>query len=115
MWGNVASLYAEYLSERTTDQILETEHGFATYRYLEDDKTVYILDIFVKPECRNAKLASKMADAVVSLAKERGCNKLLGSVVPQAKHATRSVQVLIGYGMTLEGASNNFVIFKKDI
>lgn len=109
------SMYADYLKERTKDLIVETASGFATYRYLDDDKTVYIVDIFVIPEDRKSKAASLMADGIVKVAKERGCTKLIGSVVPSTNNSTTSMKVLLGYGMVLDSAANDFIIFKKEI
>jgi GNAT superfamily N-acetyltransferase len=108
------SLYAKYLSERSNDLIIESHDSFASYRYV-DDKNVYIVDIFVDPESRRAGEASRLADAICKEAKDRGCIYLLGSVVPSAKNSTKSMRVLLGYGMSLHSASNDFVIFRKDL
>lgn len=108
------SMYAEYIKERTDDHILETETGFATYRFL-GDATCYIIDIYVKPEFRKQSVASDIADTIMGIAKSSGYKKLIGSVVPSAKGSTTSLRVLLGYGMTLESCSNDFILFKKDI
>ena len=107
------SLYAEYLKEKTSDQILETSRGFATYRYLEN--SVYIVELYVIPSFRKTKEASMMADAIVKEAKEKGCTQLLGSVVPTAKNSTISLMVLLAYGMSLKSSSNDFILFTKEI
>lgn len=111
----MASLYAQYVAERTWDSILEYEHGYATYRYTDTDKTVYIIDIYVEPEFRKQGLAAKMADEIVKFAQIRGCKKLIGSVVPSVKNSTASVKVLLAYGMSLDSSTENFILFKKDI
>lgn len=108
------SFYADYLRERTTDDIYECEDGFATYRFMPD-QTVYIIDLYVRPQSRKLGAASNIADTIVKLAKTRGCNKLIGSVVPSTKGSTTSLKVLLGYGMHLESSGNDFIIFKKDI
>lgn len=108
------SMHAEYLRERTHDQILETEEGFATYRYI-DEKTVYIIDLYVRPDFRKTNKASLMADSIVLEAKEKGCTKLLGSVVPSTKNSTISLKVLLGYGMSLQSSTNDFIVFQKEI
>jgi ribosomal protein S18 acetylase RimI-like enzyme len=108
------SLYAEYLKERTSDFIIEDEFGFATYRFV-DEKTVYIVDIYVKPEHRYDGIASSLADDIVRIAKQRGCTTLMGTVQPSAKNSTASIKVLMAYGMTLASSGNDFVIFKKEI
>lgn len=108
------SHYASYLKEKTNDQILETEHGFATYRYTSE-KTVYIVDLYVAPDFRKSGTASALADIIVEEARKKGCTELIGSVVPSTKNSTDSVRVLLAYGMTLLSSMNDFVIFRKDI
>lgn len=108
------SLYAQYISERLGDHVLEVENGFATYRYISD-KSVYIVDIYVKPSCRKSGLAAEMADEIVRMAKVRGCAELLGSVVPSTANSTTSMKVLLGYGMSLQNSSNDFIVFRKEI
>lgn len=109
------SLYAKYLRERTDDQILETNEGFVTYKYINEGKAVYIMDIFVLPHLRKEGLAARLADLVVLEAKEKGAVELLGSVVPSTKNSTTSVQVLIAYGMSLHSSTNDFIVFRKEI
>lgn len=108
------SLYADYLRERTTDLILEDPKGFATYRYI-DDKTVYIVDIYVVPEARKQGFASELANLIAEEAKAKGCTSMLGSVVPSAKGSTTSLKVLLGYGMRLDRSGDNYIFFRKDL
>jgi hypothetical protein len=108
------SLYAEYLKEKTSDKIIEVDKGFITYRFI-DEKTVYIVDLFIRPEFRRDNIASQMADCVVAEAKQKGCIKLIGSVIPSNKNSTISLKVLLGYGMSLESSTNDFIVFKKEI
>lgn len=108
------SLYAEYLKERTKDEITEGDWGFITYRFT-DEKTCYIVDIYVIPELRKQGVASDKAAIVMGLAKERGCTKLLGSVVPSTKGSTDSLKVLLAYGMRLDSCTNDFILFSKEI
>lgn len=109
------SLYAKYLIERTNDRILETAHGFATYRILPEQKSAYIIDIYVESDFRKAGTASQMADEIAKIAKKEGCNKLLGSVVPSAKNSTDSIRVLLAYGMKIHSSSNDFIIFERGL
>lgn len=108
------SMYARYLTERTQDHILETEQGFATYRFT-DEKTCYIVDIFVEKDFRKSGVASDIADQIVGIAKKRGCTSLLGTVVPSARGSTASLKVLLGYGMSLDSSGPDFIVFRKDI
>ena len=112
--GNM-SLYAKYLAERTGDLIKENAFGFATYRYVNEGKAVYIVDIYVIPELRKAGEASRLANEIVAEAKAKGCTHLIGSVVPSTKGSTESMKVLLAYGMSVKNSSNDFVVFKKEI
>jgi ribosomal protein S18 acetylase RimI-like enzyme len=113
----ITGMYAAYLEERTEDRCYQTVEGFVTYRiiYGQAHASVYIIDIYVKPEFRRGGAAAKMADTVVERARQLGCKELLGTVVPSTKNSTTSLQVLLGYGMQLSGANNDLVIFRKDI
>jgi ribosomal protein S18 acetylase RimI-like enzyme len=108
------SYYANYIKEKTNDLVLEVDYGFATYRYL-DEKTVYITDIYIHPDFRRKDYASNLADIIVEEAKQKGCTKLMGSVIPSNKNSTDSLRVLLGYKMSLESSVNDFIIFKKEI
>lgn len=110
----MSSMYARYLLEKTQDLILETDKGFATYRYV-DPKTVYIIDIYVLPDFRNTNVASAMADSIVEEGRKKGCTNLLGSIVPSNKNSVASFKVLLAYGMSLESSSTDFILFKKEI
>lgn len=109
------SLYADYLRERTDDRIIEVDDGFATYRFLGDRNAVYIIDIYVVPEKRQTGVAKDMADKIANEARAKGCVEMLGSVAPSTKGSTRSLDVLRAYGMTLQSASADFIIMRKDI
>lgn len=110
----MGSLYAEYLAERTSDQILENDQGFITWRFI-NEKQVYIVDIFVRKNFRTAQVATKLADYVCSIAKNLGYKEVIGTVVPSTKGANASLRVLWGYGMTLHSAQPDLIIMKKDI
>lgn len=109
------SFFADYVRERSHDGIIENDIGFATYRYIDDGKTVYIVDIYTIPEERKTGAAKNLADRIVKEAKEKGCVTLIGTVVPSTKGSTNSIRVLLGYGMTLQSADRDLIIFRKDI
>lgn len=109
------SLYADYIKERTHKSIIERPEGFAVFycTQLGDEKACYIEEIYVRPEDRCLKVASAMADLIADGARKQGCKWLLGSVCPEAKGATASVQVLIAYGFELLEISGPLILFKK--
>ncbi len=109
------SLYAEYLKERTNDEIIEVDEGFATYRYIDNGTTVYIVDIYVRPECRKYGHAAALADLIAKTAKTNGCTSMIGTVMPSSNGSTDSLKVLLAYGMKLDKAIDNGIIMRKDI
>jgi len=109
------SLYAKYVKERLGDEIFENEKGFATYRYLNEGKTVYIVDLYMLPDCRREHEASRMANIICAIAKDRGATELIGTVNPHAKNATDSLRVLLGYGMALFSSTSEMIVFRKEL
>lgn len=109
----MASLYAEYLEEITDDHILETDKGFATYRFMGE--TVYVVDIFVLPQFRKDNVATDLADIIGDLARGRGCKEMMGTVRPTNKKSTDSLRVLLGYGMKLSHIAGELIVFRKEL
>lgn len=107
------SLFGQYIKERENKEIIETDQGFATYFYLNDG--VYIENIYVAPDYRHLKGASKLADQIAELAKAKGYSKMYGSVAPSTNNSTDSLKVLLGYGFQLQSAEHNFISFVKEI
>lgn len=93
--------------------VFETEDGFAVY--IISDQVCYIKEIYIKPEVRVQKKASDIANAIEAIAREKGCLKLLGTVVPSAKHSTQSLKVLLAYGFKLQSSQNDLIWFEKEI
>jgi predicted GNAT family acetyltransferase len=110
----MTSLYAQYINERFSDYVIETDEGFATYRYLNDEQ-VYIVDIFVQAKFRKTGVAKKLADQICKEAKSEGCTEVIGTVMPSAKNATTSLLVLIAYGMKIKSCSENVIVMSKEI
>lgn len=109
----MSSLYAKYVKERENKDMLELEHGFASYIWLKDH--VYIVDIYVEPEHRKSGLASQMADSIAELAVQKGYRKLLGSVDTTAAGCTNSMKVLLSYGFKLLRCDGQLIFLEKDI
>lgn len=107
------SLYKEYIFEREQKEIIEGESGFATFKIF--DKECYLQDIYVKPELRQTKLASKMADEVCNIARNRGCSFLIGSVSIDDANATRNMKVFLNYNMELYKIAGSMIFLRKNI
>lgn len=112
VWDDM-SLFSEYLRERTEIEMIENDYGFITFS-IEGDNC-YIRDLYIVPAERKNHWATDLANRVRDIALSRKCKYLTGSVCPQAKNATDSLKVLLAYGMRLDSAANNLIIFKKEI
>lgn len=99
--------------------MLETPHGFLTYGFNcvpgADFSHVYLEDLYVTPEMRKTHLASTMADKVADIARERGIEKMLGSVSKHSKTKDAAHRVLIAYGMTPYAEDQDIRWYIKDI
>jgi len=107
------SLYADYIRERLGKSCYEVDNGFAVYWYTDD--SVYIEDIYVADKWRKSKIASQMADYIADEARAIGIKKMVGSVNTQANGATRSLKVILGYGMEVSHISGSVIYFIKDL
>ncbi len=107
------SLYGQYIKERLGKEIVENENGFATYYYVDDG--VYIEDIFVIKEARKSNVASKLADEIADIAKNKGVKKMYGTVVPTATGSEVSLKVLMAYGFKPHSAQTNLIVMVKEI
>lgn len=108
------SHYADYVAERLGKLVYETPDGFALYwfpQHAQHGEVVYIEDIFVAAGKRRSGVASDMADYIAEAARARGVKVMIGSVNPQAKGATASLKVLLGYGMALERVGQDGLIY----
>lgn len=107
------SLYAEYLLEKTDHMIIEIPEGFITYKYI--NQSVYMMDLYIRPEFRKMGFSTKLMNAVVKEAKDKGCVELLGSIIPSNKNSTESLRVFLKNDVILVSASNDFIVLRKDI
>lgn len=110
----MSSLYAKYIREREGKEIIETDDGFATYQIF-DNGECYLQDIYIVPEKRNSGLATEIANKVSEIAKERGCNLLIGSVCVDDKCATRNMKVLLAYDMQVYKTAGTMIFLRKQI
>ena len=107
-------MWFDYIKERTDKSVKTIGNiGFATY--FVRGNSMYIEDIYVKPEYRKSGVASKLADEIAEEAKEQDLKYLLGSVDPNTKGCTGSLKTLLAYGFELLGIEDDLIFFKKDL
>ena len=109
------SLFAQYKKEREGVEIVETDVSFATYKFVNGGDTVYIIDVYVKPEARRSHAAIELGNVIVEIAKNRGAKYVLGSVDPLTNGATESIKGLIAWGMKVLKIEGRLILFRKEI
>jgi len=109
----MSSLYSQYITEREGSSIIENEDGFLVYEI--GNGWLFIKEIFVTKEKRNSKLASKMADEVVSMAIENGAKIMFSHVDIRALNWQESVKFIEKYGCKPIKLENNLLYFQKKI
>ncbi len=109
------SLYAKYIAEREGKLILETDEGFATYKFFEKLSTVYIEEVFVLPEFRQTGIGAAFVDKISEIAQDAGYEKLLTSVCPAAKDSTTSLKAVLACGFELDSLSESLIYLSKPI
>lgn len=109
------SLYSDYVKEREKKNVIENEHGFVKYKIDEKDKYMYLEDMYIRPESRGKGFSKKMTDFLCLIAKDKGCTKLITSVVPSAENSHKSLLVILKYGGKLRSAYNDIIYFEKDL
>jgi GNAT superfamily N-acetyltransferase len=109
------SLYADYVKEREEKQVIENEDAFCKYSISEKEKYCYLEDLYVRQESRKTGIGQRMTDFICILAKNKGCKKLITSVVPSAKGSQYSMKVILKYGFKLRSSDYNIIFFEKDL
>jgi|SRR5271165_3158305 len=109
----MSEMYADYLKEFSAKHMFYNDKGFTIYEINGED--CYIQEIYVRPEFRDQNVAKELQTEVTKIAKELGCKRLLGSVIPSVKQSSRNLSMLLKDGFKLNSSSMNFIVVSKDI
>jgi GNAT superfamily N-acetyltransferase len=109
----MASLFSQFAKEYHKREVLEYEHGFASYEILGD--SCYVADIFVEKEWRREGVATELLCEIEAIAKEKNCNWLLGSVIPSYQGSSDSMHAALWYGFKIQKSHENFIWLIKEI
>lgn len=107
------SLYAEYMKEVYDKNVIENKISLIVWS--KDDDIFYIEDIFIKEGYRSQGVGREMVDYLVTLAKEHGCTKLLGSISLLSKYKDENMRKFLKYGFKITSLGHNIIFLTKDI
>ena len=105
--------YALYVKEREGKDILESKEGFATYYF--DHDSVYVADVFVRPEFRKQNIAKNFVLEIMKLGKEKGMKECVTFIDTSTKGYEISKSGLLANDFEVIGFNNNMVFFKRNL
>ena len=106
-------LYRQYLLERENTHLLDYDWGFATYSF--GDNHVYLQDIYVVPEKRDAGLGVHLMNEVGRLAKEQGHEVMIGSVDDRGEGSKNMHEIMKHLGFIKYSEENTTSYYIKEI
>jgi hypothetical protein len=111
---NLLDMYEMYIKEVEGSDCVKTDFGFAIFKYLPDD-ICYITEIFIHPNHRGIDKYKILVDLVVEKARKKEVKYLYGSVGVGIKNSSRSIKMILDYGMKLKSCDQNIIYFCKEI
>ena len=108
------NLYAKYIEEREGSSLISVEHGFLTYKKLNDD-LYYLIDCYVEKGYRKLGIATDLGNQVCTIAKQDGAKQVMGSVCLNANGATESLTAILAAGYRYASISEQTLYFVKDL
>lgn len=103
-----------YMQEREGLYFVEAPAGFLAYKKVNADSW-YVQDIYVLPEARKSKLATKLFDKVVKLAQAEKVHTLLGSVDISAPAADVNLKAVLSVGFKPQTVDGSLIWFSQKI
>jgi predicted GNAT superfamily acetyltransferase len=111
------SLYAKHLEERGGGKLLETEHSFVAYRVIKTESfaELFIINIYVSPECRQAGEARGIVSKLSEIAKENECSVITGSVQLDDPGASNTLIAALMMGFRVVNANAASLFIAKEV
>lgn len=111
----MSSNYALYVKEREGKETIETDKGFVTYIDLEDTQTLYISDMYVRPEYRGQGYARSFYNEIATIAKSKNYTNILANVDDSTEGWEFSKKIMKNDGFQQIGKEDNLIFFIKEI
>lgn len=115
--NNLDSMYAAYKQEfENVFTVYEPEIGFANFKF-ENENSIYVQEVYVKPEHRGKRWAAKLTDACLKNAKilNKNIDKIYTTVGIGGNTVDSSLRAITEYGFKLLSADSKLIYFYKEI
>jgi GNAT superfamily N-acetyltransferase len=102
-------IYFEYIKEKLGREVVldSSQNGFIVYTLI--DGTLFIHDIYVRPEFRRQGVAKEMCDKVASLALDRGAKRIIAQCAVRSNGCNDSLMFCLHQGMQIVEANNDWI------
>lgn len=107
-------LFTDYVQERLQVNVLQNEHAFYLWKFIEED-TVYITDMYVAPAERRSGVAGALFVELLGQMRELGVKRLVGSTDVTAANPELGMYAMLSVGFKPTGASENIIWYSKEI
>jgi len=107
------SPYEQYMKEREGIDFHKSEHGFVAYKI--ESSHLFLLDVWVAPTVRRARICYSLVDQLILLAKQKGCTTVHCQTDVRTKNPEISLLAIINYGFKINGADRNLITYVKEI
>ncbi len=107
------TLYAKYIKERRGLDVLESEHGFLTYKM--NGEECFIADMCIEEDRRTAGHGRVLTSALEALAKDAGCKYISANIDLNAGGANNCLLAAMTVGFEVRAANLNVLLIVKDL
>lgn len=101
------------MKEVYNKEVIESDNFLIVYSFNEE--VFYLEDFYIKSEFRDKGFGKELMETIVSMAKVKGCTKLLGSVSLLCKYKDENMAKFLKYGFSIKSLANNIIFLEKDI
>jgi GNAT superfamily N-acetyltransferase len=101
------------MKEVYSKEVIESGNFLIVYSFT--DEIFYLEDFYIRSEFRDNGFGKELMETIISMAKVKGCKKLLGSVSLLCKYKDENMAKFLKFGFKLESLGSNIIFLMKDI
>jgi len=107
------SIYADYMKEVYNKEVIESANFLIVYSFNEE--VFYLEDFYIRSEFRDKGFGKELMETIISMAKVKGCKKLLGSVSLLCNYKDENMAKFLKFGFKIQSLGSDIIFLIKDI
>jgi len=107
------SLYAEYIRERESLEIIEHEDGFVTYKIV--GKECFLADMYVRPHQRGNSLFKRLIYELCKIARANKCDHISTNIHTLDVNCSRAIKAALKVDFSIINANNGTILLVKKL